>query len=110
MNCPECGDFLGRKTNCECGYSKIKKGNDGESHDLRCRWVNKSSHKRCKLIGTNTQSGKEWYCSWHNISLGDPEWAEDYNQFYGWHNNIILEYPKSEWLATEMAWKMVSGG
>lgn len=105
-NCPECGEFLGKKRSCECGYKQNKKENT--NIDIQCCWRNKSGN-RCQMMGS-VSAGKEWYCTWHHKALSDPEWAEDYEQFSGWRDIIKKEYRSTEWLPIGRVWVAIMGG
>ena len=107
-NCPECGEFLGKKRSCECGYGKSLH----DRNDHQCAWVNETSGWRCRMrggISRNTTGQSPWYCHWHYVSLHDPKWAEDYKEFVGWRYNIEKEYPKMQLLPIEKIWWSLSG-
>ena len=109
-NCPECSEFLGNRKDCECGYSETKKKSDSGYHDSRCGWINKSTQRRCAMMGTVTyNAGKQCFCTWHNVVMWGPEWDEDYQQFLGWREKIEREYPRTDWLPVDVAWRVVTG-
>ncbi len=108
-NCPECNEFIGKKSACECGYRQ--QSSSGRT-DHQCAWENKSSDWRCRMSSTvthNTSGKSPWYCTWHSIVLHAPEWTEDYGQFVGWRKKIEKEYPMTQWLPVEKAWRAITG-